>query len=68
MYVIVLIFMIKYVYVSWRNYILRKEISNMKTYQKPELILQSINVADVLTTSFIADAGDAVEISWDSLF
>lgn len=39
----------------------------MKTYQKPELILQSINVADVLTTSFVAEAGDAVEISWEAL-
>ena len=40
----------------------------MKTYQKPELILQSVNVADVLTTSFTADAGDAVEMQWDALF
>ncbi len=39
----------------------------MKTYQKPEIILQSINVADILTTSFITSAGDAVEIKWEEL-
>ena len=41
----------------------------MKTYQKPEIVLQNIEVADILTTSFVVDVdikGEAVGITWGS--
>lgn len=45
----------------------------MKTYQKPQIVLQSIDVADVLTASpilFVDDAdtkGNAVTINWANI-
>ena len=45
----------------------------MKTYQKPELVMQNIDVADVLTVSAIIYCddvdvkGDAVVIDWSQI-
>ena len=53
--------------------ILKKGDLCMKTYQKPQIVLQSIDVADVLTASpilFVDDAdtkGNAVTINWANI-